>query len=424
MGLELPLVSAVIARLPEAKIHLAAYGGVVFPLSMLIESPVIMLLSASTALSRDERSYRIGRRIMLALSGGFTALHALVAFTPLYDLLARRVLGVPEDIVEPARWGLQVMTPWTLAIGYRRFQQGVLIRFGRAREVGLGTGVRLATNATALAVGAAIHGLPGIVVGSAAVALGVVAEAIFAGIRVRPVRHGALRSAPASEPPLTTRRFLTFYIPLMVTPLIMLLASPLTSAAMSRMPLALDSLATWPAVSGLLFTLRSTGYALNEVVVAMLDRPGAWQALRRLGAMIGLVTSSLLLATAATPLGGLWLGRISALPPALVTLGSNGLWFGVLVPAVSAAQSLYQGSLLYAHKTRGVSESVTLFLVVSALALGIGVAWRRLPGLPVAVAASALGSIAQVGWLRFRARGTVARLSAAEPAVAAHAPVA
>src|SRR5258705_4352981 len=94
MGLELPLVSAVIARLPEAKIHLAAYGGVVFPLSMLIESPVIMLLSASTALSRDERSYRIGRRIMLVLSGGFTALPALVAFTPLYDLLARPLLVV------------------------------------------------------------------------------------------------------------------------------------------------------------------------------------------------------------------------------------------------------------------------------------------------------------------------------------------
>src|SRR5438093_12275030 len=79
MGLELPLVSAVIARLPQATIGLAAYGGVVFPLALLIESPVIMLLSASTALSRDESSYRIGRRIMLALGGRLTALHALVA---------------------------------------------------------------------------------------------------------------------------------------------------------------------------------------------------------------------------------------------------------------------------------------------------------------------------------------------------------
>src|SRR5258705_5146318 len=98
------------------------------------------------------------------------------------------------------------MTPWTLAIGYRRFQQGVLIRFGRAREVGLGTGVRLATNAMALAVGAAIQGLPGIVGGAAAVAFGVLAEAIFAGIPGPPVRPGALTLARASLPPRRARR--------------------------------------------------------------------------------------------------------------------------------------------------------------------------------------------------------------------------
>ena len=53
MGLELPLVSAVVARLPDPTVSLAAYGGVVFPLALLIESPIIMLLSASTALARD-----------------------------------------------------------------------------------------------------------------------------------------------------------------------------------------------------------------------------------------------------------------------------------------------------------------------------------------------------------------------------------
>ncbi|MFN4218252.1 MAG: hypothetical protein ACK4HB_03105, partial [Candidatus Bipolaricaulia bacterium] len=47
MGLELPAVSAVVARLPEPQINLAAYG-VVFALSMIIESPIIMLLAAST----------------------------------------------------------------------------------------------------------------------------------------------------------------------------------------------------------------------------------------------------------------------------------------------------------------------------------------------------------------------------------------
>ena len=37
MGLELPAVSAVMARLPHATVSLAAYGGVVFPLALLID---------------------------------------------------------------------------------------------------------------------------------------------------------------------------------------------------------------------------------------------------------------------------------------------------------------------------------------------------------------------------------------------------
>src|SRR5438552_14302416 len=53
MGLEVPAVSAVIARLPQPTVGLAAYGGIVMPVSMFIEGPIIMLLAASTALSRD-----------------------------------------------------------------------------------------------------------------------------------------------------------------------------------------------------------------------------------------------------------------------------------------------------------------------------------------------------------------------------------
>ncbi len=58
MGLEQPLVGAVIARLAEPTINLAALGGVVFPVALIIEAPVIMLLAASTALSKDWASYK------------------------------------------------------------------------------------------------------------------------------------------------------------------------------------------------------------------------------------------------------------------------------------------------------------------------------------------------------------------------------
>ena len=61
MGLERPLVSAFMARLQEPEISLAAYASAVFPLSLIIESPIIMLLAASTALSKDWAWYRFLR---------------------------------------------------------------------------------------------------------------------------------------------------------------------------------------------------------------------------------------------------------------------------------------------------------------------------------------------------------------------------
>jgi len=84
MALELPAMSAVIARLPDPEIHLAAYGGVVFPLALIFESPIIMLLAAATALSKDLASYLKLRRFMLISGALLTGLHLLVALTPLY----------------------------------------------------------------------------------------------------------------------------------------------------------------------------------------------------------------------------------------------------------------------------------------------------------------------------------------------------
>ena len=72
MGAEVPTLSAIVARLPNPEINLAAYGGVVFPLALIIESPIIMLLAASTALSQDWASYLKIRRYMMIAGASLT----------------------------------------------------------------------------------------------------------------------------------------------------------------------------------------------------------------------------------------------------------------------------------------------------------------------------------------------------------------
>jgi hypothetical protein len=426
MGIELPALSATIARLPQPEIHLAAYGGVVFPLALIVESPIIMLLAASTALSKDRASYQLLRRYMMAAGASLTLLHILVAFTPLYYVVVQGVLGVPAEIVEPARLGLMIMTPWTWSIAYRRFNQGVLIRFGRSWAVGAGTIVRLSANLLVLIFGY-LHGdIPGIVVGSSAVALGVVSESVFVGFVVQPVLRGDLRRAPAVKPALTWRAFWAFYLPLVLTSLLTLLANPIGSAAISRMPQALPSLAVWPVLTGFIFMLRSLGIAYNEVVVALLDEHGSSPALKRFAAWLAGVTTLGLLLVAATPLSRLWFEQISALSPELASMARLGLWIALPLPALNVLQSWYQGALLHGRRTRGISESVIIYLLTSAVVLVGGVWWGQSAGLYFGIAALSLSVLTQTAWLWWRSRPVLHGVARRDhlPAAAQPVPVA
>ena len=406
MGLELPALSAVIARLDDPEIHLAAYGGVVFPLALIIEAPVIMLLAASTALSKDWASYNLLRKYMFSASILLTGLHILVAFTPIYYWVVEEILGAPTAIVEPSRIGLMIMTPWTWAIAYRRFNQGALIRFGHPRAVSVGTFIRLGTEIVVLLIGFSIGTLPGIVVATSAVALGVVAEAIYVAMRIRPVISQQLIPAPMVNPPLTYRTFANFYIPLALTSLLSLIVQPIGSAAISRMPLALESLAVWTVISGLSFLLRSFGIAYNEVVVALLDESLSFNGLWRFTKILAIATTSFLLLMQITPLSDIWFLRISALPKNLAEIAKSGLWFALPTPAFAALQSWYQGCILHGRKTRGVPESVVIFLLTATIALGLGIAMQSITGLYVTLCAYTISMFTQTIWLKFRSHST------------------
>ncbi len=404
MGAELPALSAIVARLADPEINLAAYGGVVFPLALIIESPIIMLLAASTALSKDWDSYTKLRRFMMSTSAVLTLLHISIAFTPFYYLVVEGILGAPQEIVEPARTGLMIMTPWTWAIAYRRFNQGVLIRFGHPQTVTVGTVIRLTTNITVLAIGYLMGNIPGIVVATSAVTAGVVFEAVYVGIVVRPVLYRKVRTAPPVPEPITIRSFLSFYVPLAMTSLLTLLVQPIGSAALSRMPQALESLAVWPVISGLVFLLRSLGMAYNEVVIALLDEPFSSTNLRRFTGWLSATTSVLLLVIAATPVAGLWFERISALSPQLAALARTGVWFAILLPALNVLQSWFQGAILHSRRTRAITEAVAIFLVFNSLTMLAGVMWGGATGLYVGLISFSLSGLVQTAWLWQRSR--------------------
>ncbi|RPJ00275.1 MAG: hypothetical protein EHM31_08465, partial [Candidatus Aminicenantes bacterium] len=71
MAAEGPFLAAIIARLAAPKENLAAFA-VATALAWMVESPIIMMLSASNALVRDGVAYRKLRRFSNVLNGAVT----------------------------------------------------------------------------------------------------------------------------------------------------------------------------------------------------------------------------------------------------------------------------------------------------------------------------------------------------------------
>jgi hypothetical protein len=415
MAAEQPTIAAVVARLPAPEIHLAAWGGVVFSFALVIEAPIIMMLAASTELVRDRASHVELRRFTHRAGFVLTALHVIVVATPLFDLVVGDWLGVPAEIRSPSRTGLAIVVPWTWSIAWRRFNQGILIRFGHARAIGFGTALRLGTTATTLALGAWL-GAPGVVVAASGLAAGVIAEAIWAAWRVRSVVHAHLRHDDAERPPLRGRAFWAFYLPLSLTPLVTLIVQPLGTASLTRMPEALPSLAVWPVVNAIAFVLSAPGLAFNEVVVARWASGAAQRELWRFTLVLAAATTAVISLLAFTPLATVWFGTVAGLSPPLQSLAVLGLALVVPVPATRVLQSWYQGVLVANRRTSGVSESVAVFAITSAGALAVFVAHPVGPGLLGALIAFTLGRIAQTAYLALRCRGVLRRGNAPDGA--------
>src|SRR5436309_15597952 len=94
MMLEGPSVQGAMGRLPSAPLNLAAWG-LTMSLSLLVESPIIMLLATAIALVKDSDSFYALRRFTLRLIGFCTILTFAVAFTPVFDFVAGHLMGQP-----------------------------------------------------------------------------------------------------------------------------------------------------------------------------------------------------------------------------------------------------------------------------------------------------------------------------------------
>ncbi len=421
MAVEQPAMSAVIARLPEETVNLAAFG-VAFSLALAVESPILQLLSASTALSTGRDRYRTLLRFMHIVGALITVLHLVLAASPLFSILARNVLEVPPEVVEPARSGFLLMVPFAATVGYRRLWQGMLIRYGKTRLIPITVAARLIGTVAVLLWGYVTEAMPGAQLAGLALIVGTTAGAVSSYLFVhRIVRHEMPGEAP--DGPLSARQLVSFYVPLSLTSIIYLSAQPLLTFAIARSYLPLPSLAVWPVIKAYLFLYNSLALSTQEVIVTVKARSdGSLPAARRMLTGLGAALTGLFALTAFTPPADLWFSAVSGLSDALMPFTNAPLLVLIAAPALLTVKSWYRGVLIAEHRTGVLARAVTLHTVVLFALAWVGpMLFPEIPGATLASAALVVSLAIEAVYLHLEAARNSKRLVVAEAAAEAEA---
>lgn len=376
MAAEGPFLAAIIARLPSPEFNLGAYG-VAFALAILIEAPVIMLMSAATSLVKDRISYLKMRNFSRGLILGTTLLLLIVLVPGVYRWLTETLLQLPTEVADLTYGALWFFLPWPSAIGYRRFLQGVLIRAGKTRLVAMGTLIRLFAMTVAALLGYLLLDIPGAWIGGLALGTGVTVEAIAARFMAAETVRELLAEETDSgytARTVTYRAIATFYLPLALTSMIGLTIQPLLTFFMGRSVAPVESLAVYPVVHSLSFFFRSMGFAYQDAAIALIgEQFEHYRELRRFCFTLGAVATAGLALVAFTPLFQLWFITLSGLTPELTSFALIPARIIVPLPFLSVLLSFQRAILVEGRRTQHITwASVIEVTAVAVLFLTLG----------------------------------------------------
>lgn len=397
MAFEGPYLASIIARLPSEKLNLAAYG-IALAFGLLIEAPIMMIMSASAALVKGGRSYRDLKRFLVILNFILTFVIVVISYPKIFYFIAFRLLGLNSEVARLAHIATIFLIPWPGSIGYRRFYQGILIRDGLTKYVAIGTVFRLLFMSIVALIFYHLKILHGAAVGGLSMSAGVVAEAIAA--RIMANRSVLKLKEIKDDEPLELKRILQFYIPLALTPLIALGVYPAVTFFLGKSIMAIESLAVMPVINSLVFIFRSLGLSYQEVVVALGGKSKEhFRYVKNFAFFLGMFTLFMMIIISFTDLSFFWFHKVSGLPVELSRFAILPTMIMSLIPAGTVLLSFQRGVLVNCRYTNPITIATIVETVVIVLSLTIFIKWLQMPGAVLASTSLLLGRITSTSFL-------------------------
>lgn len=395
MAFEGPFVAAIIARLPDAKYNLAAFG-VAFSFAVLIESPIIMLMTASTALANNKKNYIKLLRFTQILNGIITIIFILVLIPGVFKFITQNLMGLETKMTTLTYRGLFILLPWPAAIGIRRFYQGLLIRNNQTRQVTYGTIIRLLFMVTT-AIILYLHQIEGIILGAFALSIGVMGEAIAIWLMSRNIikKKKSYQQSDQLDSYLTFKCIIRFYYPLAITSFISIGIHPTVIFFLGKSKMALESLAVLPVINAFVFLFRSIALSYQEVGIALnFNSYTRYKKISVFAGNLGLVLYFLIAIIVFSPLARVWFHQISGLSMELTTFSILPVRIMALMPLLSTWLSFQRSILVVSKKTNIITRAAAIEIIILIAVLIITVSMANVIGAVGAALAYIIGKLA------------------------------
>lgn len=402
MVIEPSIINIALGRTTQAELALAAYG-VAFSLALLVEAPILMLIDASVARASDRAALALLERFSLAAGLVVTAIGLLISVTPLYGLIVERLMNIPPDVAAQARPTLVILSFWPMPIGWRRTQQGLLIRARQTMVISLATVVRLVVLAAGLAGGLVLwsHSLWSVaVIAGVAMDLSVIVEAALVTWAAR--RALASGMLPEQGSKLVWSELWRFYWPLATTSVIQQVSRPVLNAGIATAVLGRESLAAWPVVWGLVLLIAGPAWSLQQLSNALAADGQAYRRVRTFAVSLSLIFTGLLAVVGLTPLYSVTMSGVYNLAPELQGLAHPALLLMIPYPLLLGMQGLLRGVLIRRGCTPPVRAAVAVNVAMLAVTLVVGTRLLAPTGVVLAAVAVEAALAAELGWLRWR----------------------
>jgi progressive ankylosis protein len=396
MALGDPLTTTTLAHLADSRINLAAVG-VAKTIAIFCESPIIMLLHASNALAPTQASRQALWKFTLIASGAMSLLLALTAIPSIFTIVGEGWLGVKPNLSPTVRSVIMITILWPLAIGWRRYFQGLLIHSGQSNAVAQAGIIRLLVVATILIAGL-VFKFPGAIVAGMSLVWGVIAEAIAATYLAQ--RLGATKLPEIISTPALPKDLAgvwKFYAPLGGTMILVWGSRAALLGIVARANDGAIALAAWPAAWGLVLVIANSTRMVQQIIIRnrqlMPDK-----LLITFAITVGIACSLVLLLVSGTPLSTKAIGWFIGNDPELISRVRPVLLICNIMPLLVSVQNALQGFFVSEGRTWTVNQATwlgaTMMLGTASFA-----AQANLNGSIAAATGMVIGGIMEIGYL-------------------------